>query len=211
MLLLRRPPRPVHPGVAVGLDLILWLAYIPTTMFAALACVGILSFGADGFINKYSSDGFYTQSSNGTWVYNATEYMLEYGRARTCNSSSSSSSYYSSSYEPHFTNCAEEDAFVNALWTASKHRANVVLCGTVCQGLAFLIHFMLFVWACVDTHRRNKRKTSVDAEKLAADIIGRMVRDGAIVQSPGAAYRMQGRYEQIPSQLQQQQPQQQQQ
>jgi hypothetical protein len=182
------------------MDLILWLAYIPTTMFAALACVALVEFGANGFINKYSSDGYYTQASNGTWVYNATEYMLEYGQARSCNSSST---YYSSYYSrPQFDTCEEQDAFVNSLWQASKKRAGVVLTGTVCQGLVFLLHFMLFVWACVDTHRRNKRKTNVDAEKLAADIIGRMVREGAIVNPPGQAYQMQGRYQQLPNQPQ---------
>jgi hypothetical protein len=182
------------------MDLILWLAYVPTTMFAALACVALVEFGANGFINKYSSDGYYTQASNGTWIYNATEYMLEYGQARSCNQSSS---YYSSYYSrPQFDTCEEQDAFVNSLWQASKKRAGVVLTGTVCQGLVLILHFMLFVWACVDTHRRNKRKTNVDAEKLAADIIGKMVRDGAIVNPPGQAYQMQGRYQQLPNQPQ---------
>jgi hypothetical protein len=181
------------------MDLILWLAYIFTTGLAALACVALVQFGADGFINKDISDGYYTQYPNGTWVYNATEYAQSYNTARTCNGSSSRSySYYSYSL-PSFDNCEQQDAFVNLLWTSTKHRASVVLTGTVCQGLAFLLHFMLFVWACVDTHRRNKKKTNVDAEKLAADIIGRMVRDGAIVHPPGHAQPMQGRYQQLPN------------
>ncbi|KAF2793835.1 hypothetical protein K505DRAFT_305042 [Melanomma pulvis-pyrius CBS 109.77] len=197
VLLLRRPPRPVHPGVAVGMDLILWLAYIPTTLFAVAACITVLHYGTDDFFSNGSSS-YYNQAANGTWVYNPTGY----GAQRACDSNStstttsSSRSRYNSYLVPPFATCAEQDAWVNALWAAGKRRVRVELTGVVCQGLAFILHFALFVWACVDTHRRNKRKTSGDAEKLAADIIGRMVRDGAIIQPPGMA-RMQGGYQQL--------------
>ena len=187
VLLARRPPRPVHPGVAVGLDLVLWLAYICTTLFVVVACVNVLSFGADGYIGRYSSSGSYTQTSDGTWVYKPTDYMLSRGRERDCDTgytSSSSSSYYRSYGEPEFSSCAEQDAWVNALWRASRQRGRVEVTGAVCQGVCLVLHFILFVWACVDTHRRNRRRPTKEAEKLAAEIVGKMVRDGAILQAP---------------------------
>ncbi|KAF2702944.1 hypothetical protein K504DRAFT_189315 [Pleomassaria siparia CBS 279.74] len=165
VLLLRRPPRPVHPGVAVGMDLVLWMGYIITTWLVVSACISALTLGSDGAIDSYSSYGYYTQASNGTWD--------------------------------------------NALYTAIKKKAGIEVTAAVCQGLALVLHFALFVWACVDTHRRRRSKTSVDAEKLAAEIIGRMVRDGAIIQAPGQAAQQQQppppqgwRYQQLPNQNQ---------
>ncbi|OAA66984.1 hypothetical protein SPI_01560 [Niveomyces insectorum RCEF 264] len=72
----RRPPRPVHPGVAVGLDLVLWLAFIVTLLVAIVAVIDVANFGSDpnNLGNPFYSysgndDGSYSLAPNGTWVY----------------------------------------------------------------------------------------------------------------------------------------------
>ncbi|ORY10982.1 hypothetical protein BCR34DRAFT_601736 [Clohesyomyces aquaticus] len=200
VLCLRQPPRPVHPGVAVGLDLVLWLAYIPTAMFALIAYLNVTGFGSDGYISSYSSSGHYEQAPNGTWVF---EFSSNYpDSTRSCDGGRSSYWYGDNG----FTSCAQEDAFVNALWQSKNYRANVEVVGVVCQFIALLLHFILFVWACVDTNRRNSRAVNKDAEKLAAEIVMNMVRSGAIIQNPQAvpaAYMPPGNYSQYPQYAQQ--------
>ncbi|KAF2263604.1 hypothetical protein CC78DRAFT_533880 [Lojkania enalia] len=184
VLLLRKPNAPVHPGVAVGLDLLLWLAFIPSCMFILLGLNDTMRFGNGGIIGKYSSYGYYRQADNGTWVWNATEYDSYYGRSRDCS--------YSGDYRGYtygFANCAEEDAYVNALWKDKRHRVGVEMTATVCQFLGLVLHLALFAWACVDTNIRNRRKVTKDAEKLAGEIVMNMVRSGAIVQAPGPVVR----------------------
>jgi hypothetical protein len=176
----RRSNAPMHPGAQVGCDLILWLGFIVTATFALVGTLSVYGWGSDGSLGYSSSSGEYTQASNGTWVWTT--------------SSSSSSSYYGSSSRGcesgsySFSSCAQQDAYVNALWDAKTQRYNLDLTATVCQFLALLLHFILFVWACVDTHRKNSRGVTKDAEKLAADIVMNMVKAGAIIPAPGQAY-----------------------
>lgn len=177
----RRPNSPVHPGAQVGCDLVLWLGFAVTSAFALLGALSIYYSGADDFS---SSSGDYTQANNGTWVWTPDTSSSSYSSSTT--RSCSSSSY---SYSNDFSSCAEKDAFVNAFLHEKEHRYNIVLTITVCQFLALLFHFVLFVWACVDTSRRNKRTVSKDAEKLAADIVMNMIKSGAIIPAaPNQAY-----------------------
>ncbi|KAL1592679.1 hypothetical protein SLS60_011095 [Paraconiothyrium brasiliense] len=171
---------PMHPGAQVGCDLILWLGFAVTGSFAVIGTMDVGSFGSDGTLGYFSSSsGDYTQASNGTWVWT---------------SSSSSSSYYSSSTRScetgsgTFSTCAQQDAYVNALFHSKTQRYNLDLAATVCQFIALLMHLILFIWACVDTQRRNSRSVSKDAEKLAADIVMNMVKSGAIIPAPGQAH-----------------------
>ncbi|KAF2451953.1 hypothetical protein P171DRAFT_438603 [Karstenula rhodostoma CBS 690.94] len=176
----RRPNAPMHPGAQVGCDLVLWLAFIVTGTFAVVGTMSVGYWGSDGTLGYSSSSGDYTQARNGTWVWtSSSSSSSSYYSSRSCDSSRSSSS---------FPSCAEQDAYVNALWNTKNQRYNLDLTATVCQFIALLIHFILFVWACVDTHRRNTRGVSKDAEKLAADIVMNMVKNGAIIPAPGQAY-----------------------
>ena len=180
MLLLRK--RPVHPGAAVGIDLILWITLIFTALLAATAAVSISSFGEDGIIQSDdSSSGYYYLAPNGTWVYNMT----------------SSSEYYSPSYDslygnyerdcsPEFTSCAEEDALINQFWHERNNRAGVEWTAVACQAIAVLLHFALFVWACCDTHARNSKRTRKDAEAIAERIILDLREKGQIAPMHGA-------------------------
>jgi heme/copper-type cytochrome/quinol oxidase subunit 2 len=191
---LRRPNAPVHPGAQVGVDLILWLAFIPTALFAIIAVSSVASLGESGRIGddywRSSSNGYYTyQASNNTWAWNATasgSYSSVYGYTRDC--MRNATSYSSYNYGKTFSNCTEEDIYVNALWTGKSHRFNTELTATVCQFLGLFLHLVLFIWACVDTNRRKSRKVGKDAEKIAADIVMKMVQAGAIIPPPGAAH-----------------------
>lgn len=168
--------RPVHPGVRVTMDLLLWLAFIITAMFAIFAFRDVMDYGLYGGPDGYSygsGGGDYVLASNGTWVWEQdTSYV---NSPRDCD-------YYG------FNNCEEQDAYVNKLWAEKGTRANTTLTGVVCQFFGLVIHFALFVWACVDCHRHNRSKTSKDAEKLAANIVQTMITNGAIVPPPGQAH-----------------------
>ncbi|KAF2866018.1 hypothetical protein BDV95DRAFT_245311 [Massariosphaeria phaeospora] len=205
---LRRANAPVHPGAQVGMDLVLWLAFIPTGLFAVVAVMSVMTLGEDGRIGgPYMSSGngyYYFVETNNTWQWNASAsdtWSSSYGNMRDC--MQNDTSYSSYSYGRVFTNCTEEDIYVNDLWKGKSHRFNTELTATVCQFLCLLLHFILFVWACVDTNHRNSRKVGTDAEKMAADIVMKMVQSGAIVPAPGAAH-MRPVPAQMPPQMMQQ-------
>lgn len=198
--------RPVHPGVRVSIDLLLWLGFIVTALFATAALTELLSWGDNGDLGYgYSSRGEYELADNGTWVWEQDNSYVS--SPRSCNGSSSSSYYYEYGYQ--FSNCSEQDAFINKLWQEKPQRANIELTAVVCQFIGLLLHFALFVWACVDTHHYNRSKVSSDAEKLAANIVQTMINNGTVVPPPGQAYMRpamgQGAYYQLPPQQQQQQ------
>ncbi|KAH6625194.1 hypothetical protein C7974DRAFT_196106 [Boeremia exigua] len=179
--------RPVHPGLRVTMDLLLWLGFIFTALLTMVALFDVLYWGEDGTLG-YSEgwntrDGDYVLQRNNTWSWvQDTDYSgVTY--ERVCNGSSSN--YYYSSGEPRFQNCAEMDAYVNLLWSEKPNRARVELTAVVCQWLGVVWHFALFVWACVNCHKYRRTKVSTDAEKLAAGIVQTMVQNGALVPPPG--------------------------
>ncbi|EUC51020.1 hypothetical protein COCMIDRAFT_243 [Bipolaris oryzae ATCC 44560] len=179
--------RTVHPGVRVSMELLLWLAFIVTALFALLSLQNIMDYGIYGGPDEWgydysssSSHGDYVLAANNTWVWQEdTSYITS---PRDC------TSRYSVFSEMNFKDCAEQDAFVNKLWAEKPQRARVNLTGVVCQFFGLVLHFVLFVWACVDTHRRNRTKVSKDAEKLAAGIVQTMIGNGAIIPPPGQAH-----------------------
>lgn len=197
--------RGIHPGLRVALELLLWLSFIVTALFAMVSLFEIRQWGEYGdlsgssYYGYSSSNGGYELQPNNTWVWefpssssnsygdDGTTSSISTSYTRPCdhNSSSSSSSYYSSSY---FSSCAEQDAYINKLWQEKPHRESVELTGVVCQWFLMVLHFVLFVWACVDCHRYNRSKTSKDAEKIAANIVQSMITNGAIVPPPGQAH-----------------------
>jgi hypothetical protein len=197
--------RAVHPGVRVSLDLLLWLGFLVTALFSLIALRDLMDFGGYGGIDGYGyyssgSDGNYMLQANNTWVWEQDDSYITY--PRDCSGPSSSSGFS----DFHFKDCAEQDAFINTLWHAKPHRESVELTGVVCQFFGLVLHFALFVWACVDTHRYNRSKISKDAEKLAAGIVQTMITNGAVVPPPGQAYMRppmgQGMYYQLPPQQQ---------
>lgn len=199
--------RGIHPGLRVALELLLWLSFIVTALFAMVSLFEIRQWGEYGDLSSssysYSSSyGGYELQPNNTWVWeppkdtSSSSNNYPYGDdststisttyTRPCDRNSSSTySSYSSSY---FSSCAEQDAYVNKLWAEKPHRESVELTGVVCQWFLMVLHFTLFVWACVDCHRYNRSKTSKDAEKIAANIVQTMITNGAIVPPPGQAH-----------------------
>lgn len=182
--------RPVHPGARVALDLLLWLTFIFTVLTTLYSVISDMSWGESGRIygyedryGYYSSNGGYTLADNGTWVWESrsSSYSSSNSGKRACEKAGNTYGY---------ATCAEEDAFINQLWREKPHRINVEMTGLVSQFFGIVLHFTLFVWACVDTHRRNKGGASKDAEKLAAEIVMKMVKDGAIIPPPGQAHVM---------------------
>jgi hypothetical protein len=182
--------RPVHPGLRVAIDLLLWLAFLVTALFAMISLMELLQWGEYGSLdgNGYgysSSYGDYKLKNNGTWVWESS---------RDSDSDSTSSTSYTrscdrSSYSSYgFSNCAEQDAYVNKLWQDKPHRAGVETTGIVCQFFGLVLHFALFVWACVDCHRYNRSKVTKDAEKIAASIVQTMISNGAVIPPPGQAH-----------------------
>ncbi|KAJ4985026.1 hypothetical protein SVAN01_09469 [Stagonosporopsis vannaccii] len=198
--------RPVHPGVRVTMDLLLWLGYIGTVLLTMVALFDVIHWGeggqlsySDGWSSRY---GNYVLQRNNTWTWlQDNDYSSSVTYDRVCNGSSSSYYYYYDT--PPFSNCAEMDAYVNRLWQEKPNRARVELTATVCQWLGLVLHFALFVWACVDCHRHRHSRVSSDAEKLAAGIVQNMVQNGAIVPPPGQAHMRgpawQQAYQQLPS------------
>ena len=211
--------RPVHPGLRVSMDLLLWLGYIGTVLLALYSFVSIRDWGRYGAIDSYyfyssSSDGQYELAANGTWVWERPSSSSSSTTfARDC-TRPSRYSYYDTT---PFTSCAEQDAYVNQLWAQKSHRLDTVLAGVVCQFLNLILHFALFVWACVDTAQRNRSRVSKDAEKLAAGIVEKMIQNGTVIRPPPQShaplnYQYGGHqyayHAQMPMQQQQQQMQQ---
>lgn len=181
--------RTVHPGVRVTMELLLWLAFIVTALFALFSLQGLLDYGLyggpDGWTYEYSnSGGDYVLASNNTWVWQSDNSQIS--SPRNC------TGYHSLFENMNITSCAEQDALVNKAWAEKPHRANVNLTGVVCQFFGLVLHFVLFVWACIDTNRYNRSKVSKDAEKIAAGIVQNMIGNGAIVPPPRQAYMQPG-------------------
>lgn len=173
------------------MDLLLWLGFLVTALFTMVALLDLLQWGEYGTLG-YDSGwdsryGSYVLQPNNTWTWeqdSSSSSTVTY--PRTCNSTTSSTSSYTSYYTSNpFTSCAEMDAYVNALWRAKPARARIELTGVVCQFLGLVLHFALFVWACVDCHKHRRAKVSKDAEKIAAGIVEKMVRSGAVVGNSG--------------------------
>lgn len=177
--------QPVQPGLRVTMDLLLWLGFLVTALFTLYALFDLLYWGSDGDLSYslgYSTSyGDYVLQKNNTWVWETSDSYSGVTYNRVCNGSSSYTYYETLP----FHNCAEMDAYVNTLWHEKGNRARVELTAVVTQWLGLVLHFTLFVWACVDCHRYRHSKISKDAEKLAAGIVQNMVQNGAVVPPPG--------------------------
>ena len=193
--LLRRPPRQPHPGIAVGIDLILWLGLIVTALFTIGSVITTASFGSNpnylsaGTYNGHY-DGKYSLASNGTWVYHITyvdNSCYDYS-SRGCHYNYTTGVYTTNRTaatihrrcEPYFDTCVEQDAYINMLWQTKPKREGLEIAVAAVQWLGVLFHFILFVWACVDTNRRNRSHKTRDEAVIAERIIRDMQARGLI-------------------------------
>ncbi|KAK3704887.1 hypothetical protein LTR37_013578 [Vermiconidia calcicola] len=192
--LLRRDHHPVHPGAIVGIDLIIWLGFIVTGLFTIAAAYSLSYYGFGDEIvdesNQGQYDGGYRLAPNGTWVYKIT---YDYNSAGNYYYNYTTGSYQRNntkpvvtrSCTPIFDDCSEQDEYINTLWQLLKTINAVEIVAATTQWLGVLLHFVLFVWACVDTNRRNKsRQTQALADRVIKDMQAR----GLItVHDPGVA------------------------
>jgi hypothetical protein len=178
--------KPVHPGLRVTVELFMWLGFLVTALFAIAALLDLLSWGSGGDLGYYYSRyGNYELAANGTWVWDdSSSSSTTTSYTRDCNGTSRYDSYSA----PVFKSCAEQDAYINNLWQEKPHRTSVELTGVVCQFFGLVIHFALFVWACVDCHRYRRSRVGKDAEKMAAEIVQTMITNGAVMPPPGQAH-----------------------
>jgi hypothetical protein len=192
--LLRQPPRPVHPGVIVGVDLVLWLTLIITALVTIAATISLNEFGLnpDYLLDPSYGGGYkgnYYLAPNNTWVYNITYVWDEYRASDRLRYNSTSNQWYllplntsdvTRDCSPPFATCKEQDAFINALWQSKPQRFALDVTAVVAQIVVLLLHFALFVWACVDTYRWNTSKRGDEVHVLAQSMIQNMHQRGLI-------------------------------
>ena len=66
------------------------------------------------------------------------------------------------------------------LWQTKSQREGLEIVVAVVQWLDVLLHFVLFVWACVDTNKRNRGKKVKDTQAIADRVIRDMEARGLI-------------------------------
>lgn len=177
--ILRKAKEPVHPGIPVGLDLVLWLAFVITALFAIGAAITEGYYTPEDIVYDSSytySDGWYGKwqlTNNDTWVF---EYKCDTSYGYACRPSTKPTRHCG----PQFASCAQEDVFVNKLWHERTTREGTEYALAVVQWLNVLLHFTLFVWACVDTHRLNRRAREDKTQDVAERILKDMQEKGLI-------------------------------
>ncbi|MCJ1432156.1 hypothetical protein MMC27_001512 [Xylographa pallens] len=174
MIVLLSRKRPLHPGANVGMDLVLWLGLIVTSSFAIIAAIGEIQWTAEDYGYDEVNSLTYIQLPNGTYGYvdghyteapNGTEYFV---------TGNSSDAVACGGYE----SCAQEYQIMNQHHTLGM----VLVVGVAFSFAVMLLHFALFVWACVDTHKRRSGKLDKRAQKIAQNIIAEMVERGVLPQ-----------------------------
>ncbi|MCJ1313542.1 hypothetical protein MMC25_007221 [Agyrium rufum] len=162
--------RPVHPGANVGCDLILWMALIVTGIAAIVPVLDALSWSNNN-VGNGGEDTRYILLANGTEVLQYGQYGYfpngTYGFIPESNPGSSC---------PGFASCDVQNAYL----AATHHIGTVLAVGVALTYVAVLLHFTLFVWACVDTHRRNADKVDRRATVIAQTMIAEMAERGII-------------------------------
>ncbi|KAI4155597.1 MAG: hypothetical protein LQ340_000890 [Diploschistes diacapsis] len=126
---------PVHPGANVGLDLIIWLFFFGIIIFTYLYASAALFVAKSGNVNSSTISGSYI----GTYIGGG---------------STTQSCVYEDD-EPHCTTTSSNGTPISINAGDLKTRSSVALASCVFGTGAFLLHFILFVFACVDTHRRR--------------------------------------------------------
>ncbi|KAL9117056.1 MAG: hypothetical protein Q9187_006411 [Circinaria calcarea] len=161
-------PRPMHPGANVGMDLVLWLALIVTGLLATVAAVRNLNSISNESNNQSSKP---VKNPDGTYSYIYGEYgYFQNGTYGFVPDGTPGARC------PDFSSCA-----ARAVATSSIHHLGMVeAVGSGFTFLAVLLHFTLFVWACVDVHRGNNGRVEGRAAAMAQTIIAQMADRGVL-------------------------------
>ncbi|KAK4223603.1 hypothetical protein QBC38DRAFT_548351 [Podospora fimiseda] len=154
-ILKRGGHRGIHPGANVALDLIIWLLFIPAT--AALTFISVLSSVDAAYDDDTTSS---SSSSSGGSSSNP------YSSSSSSYSGSSDYSYGGLRANSGSMGIRARDPYDEEIKDiAAKGEALVVL-----GAFLVILHFVTFVIACVETHkRRRKRKQTVVIVERAAE------------------------------------------
>lgn len=162
LLFLFLSKRAIHPGVAVGVDLILWLSIIVTGLFAMYGYFSI-RYWNDDYSSSYSDS--YTDYYNESYCGSVDIVYNSYDGSCTAKTTDC----------PGWDSCEAKEASEKI-----DRRAKTMLAGVAFNWLCLILHFILFVWACVDTSRRNKMKVTQSAKDVAEKIVQEMVATGQL-------------------------------
>ncbi|KAF2844928.1 hypothetical protein T440DRAFT_409201 [Plenodomus tracheiphilus IPT5] len=206
---LRKRPHTIHPGLSVAFDLLLSLGFVISALYVLLALRSMMRYGRNGELIEYvsmegyTSDSFgnYVLQGNDTWVWQRDTTTLSediQNAPRTCQGSgypnlpSLDGLDYDAALSANAAACATQDAGVNSLWRTKAPRVNVTLAALVCQFIGLIGHFVLFVGACVETHRYRRKKVGRDDEKRAKRIVGGGDEGSAVVIEQGQMLEREG-------------------
>ena len=132
---------PVHPGANVGVDLIIWLLFFILLIITYLAASAILYLSTHPTtISSY--DGTYWSNYIGSSSSSSSSTTVSTGSSGSSSSSSSSDDF-------------GKRATYTVDFSSLKKYGSVAIAACVFATLSFGLHFLLFIFACVDTHRRR--------------------------------------------------------
>lgn len=187
----RRSLRPIHPGVIVGVDLVLFVILVCLLAYSIPAARTVAGFGSNP---EYMRDPVTHWLYDGNYFLNRTTDTWEYRIHRIFPDktfmewNATSGEWYAPSAIPGykvqrtcrgvwdygFADCAAQDAFVNGIWRQKPTRLAVDVTLCVAEALLLAGHFALFVWACVDCARRNRVEPArALARQMVADMVDR--------------------------------------
>ena len=154
-------PSPIHPGANVALDLLLWIGFgigMIISWFISAAVV---------YAANNRNANYYYNSWYGGYINSGSNLNCTYTDGTTvCSSSDSSSNTVTDS---NGNTISSRDATSDA-WDRLLTRGRIGEAASAMATLLFIFHFVLFVIACVDTHRRRhpQRHPEYSREKPAA-------------------------------------------
>lgn len=141
------------------MDLVLWLGFLTVALLTlAFAVFSLISYAdvGDSYGDMYSSSytGHYDRAPNGTYVYHLTSTPDRYYNYTTGTYTTvPNASPIERDCTPEFSSCAEQDKAVNNALRKRRSLYHVAVLLDTVLFLCVLLHFVLFVWACVDTSR----------------------------------------------------------
>ena len=171
-------PRPMHPGANVGVDLVIWAAFLATLVFFWADSIYGLTYHYYCYYYSYDSCSN-NESDYENSVRNMVSTSLDLIRYLCSQPGRPKSMLQQPSFVPLLCKCPR------FIYSIGEH--------TNCLRNS-LSHFTLFVWACVDTSQRNKANVDVRAAAIAASMVDDMQRRGLLAPTQERAPQHQAQY-----------------
>lgn len=171
----------IHPGFAVGFDLVLWIIFgIVGGIYLTIASISYndvpsaydpedeSGYASSSYRGSGIAQGYPSSSSaiynNQTYIYNS--YSSDGSGVRR---TPGSINYHC----PYFDSCAAQRSALSEL----RRATNIFTVASSFLVVCAVLHFVLFVWACVDCARYNRTKGATGEYARARIIAQEMVRD----------------------------------